>query len=200
MQNGTKMMKYPAMAIAAILLLSFGMAGSVSAGSGEKVRFVETVQVQGGITIYQEDLMFLADPELGIPIELLQQFSDVEYVNIYVDGLAHVNLMITEKNDAMDVHLHAFWHGTICIMAEGLPAVTLDLKNAHLLLHANLACDSEFDLNVNWHTNGDMTIGDSSEKIKLDLDTHIKINVQNGELKNLKISLPEWLGLVLAEA
>jgi hypothetical protein len=200
MRTGTKSMKYPALAIAAILLLSFGMASSASAANSEKVRFVETVHVKGGITIYQEDLVFLADPELGIPIELLQQLSGVEYVNIYVDGLAHVNLMISQKNDAMDVHLQAFWHGTICIMAEGLPTITLDFKNAHLLLHANLACDSEFDLNVNLHTNGDMTIGDRSEGITLDLDTHIKINVQNGELKNLKISIPEWVGLVLAEA
>jgi hypothetical protein len=200
MHDGTKMIKYPALAIAAILLLSFGMASSASATNDGKVRYVDTVHMQGGVTIQPEDLAFLLESGLEIPEDILIQLASIDEIHIEVDGLAHINLMITEKKNMVDVHLQAFYHGTICITAEGLPSITLDFKNAQLMLHVSLACGSDLDLNTNLHMNGEMTIGDNAESISLDLNVHIKIVIHDSELKNLRISVPEWVDLLLSEA
>lgn len=196
--NG-KMVKYPAFALAVALLISFAVAGNVAAANNEKIKYVDTVHVEGGVTVQPEDLAFLLDSGIEIPEDILMQLASIDEITIHLDGMAHVNLMISEKKGEMDVKLQAFWHGTICIQATDMPDILLDFKNAQLMLHVTMACGSgEIDINANFHTNADMTIGCESESMVLDLDIHVKLLVQDGELKNLKIGVPEWFELVFA--
>jgi len=195
----SKMVKYPALALAAALLISFAVAGNVAAANNEKIKYVDTVHVEGGITIHPEDLAFLLESGIEIPEDILMQLAEIDEITIYVDGLAHVNLMVSEKKGVTDVNLQAFWHGTIAIQADDMPEIVLDFKNAQLSLHVSVDCANEqIDINANFHTNADMTINGESESMILDLDIHVKLLVQDNEVKNLKIGVPEWFELVFA--
>ncbi|OPY31351.1 MAG: hypothetical protein A4E32_01804 [Methanomassiliicoccales archaeon PtaU1.Bin124] len=194
----TKLVKYSAMALAALLLISFGVAGSANAVSQEKVKYVDTFRVQGEVTLGPEE--FLALYEAGmIPECIAQQIVDsgITSVNIYFDGLAHVNLKITQKGEMTDIDLQAFWHGHICIEAmqgdDVMFCATLDFKNAQLSMHLKATTAEDMDINANFHTNAVAIICGYEEEVTLDLDFHIKVLVQDGELKNLKLSVPEWV-------
>ncbi|MFA5313032.1 MAG: hypothetical protein WC375_06945 [Methanomassiliicoccales archaeon] len=192
------LVKYPALALAAILLASFAMAGSANAGNNESCKYVDNVQLQGSVTLEQDELwelgIMLYDMGIELPDEVYEELMELEYVTITVDGRAHINMKLTEGQDAMDIKLHVVYHGTILIQTNLYPDIMMDFKNAQLMLHVSVTGDCEdIDLNANFHTNGVLVIGDEEENIVLNLDTHIKIVVHDGEIMNLKIALPEWI-------
>ncbi|MFA5313002.1 MAG: hypothetical protein WC375_06780 [Methanomassiliicoccales archaeon] len=192
------LVKYPALAMAAVLLVSFAAAGSANAGINEGCKYVDTIQLEGSVTLEQEDLwelgMMLYDMGIELPDDLVEELMELDHVTIGVEGKAHVNLKMTEGQDAMDFKIHAVWHGTILIQTDEYPDIMMDFKNAQLMLHLSVTGDSEdIDVNANFHTNGVLVIGNEEDNIALNLDIHIRIMVQEGEITNLMFVLPEWI-------
>jgi hypothetical protein len=96
------------------------------------------------------------------------------------------------------VKVHVAWHGTIVLSMTDLPAVTLELKNAQLMLEGYIPADDDAiqDLKVNFHINGVTPVGDETD---LDISTHVLLDVQDGQLVKIKVWMPEIADLVLAE-
>jgi hypothetical protein len=124
--------------------------------------------------------------------------TEEDEIQVRFDGKVHVNAFLVQSEEVDRVKVHLAWHGTIELTVADMPTLTFELKNAQLMADAYLPAGNfeALDLKVNFHINGEMA-GYGVDEI--DLDTHILLDIQDGQLTKLKICLPELADMVLAE-
>jgi len=202
MMNGKRPIQYSALALAALLLVSFAIAGSADAAKPEKCKYVDTVDLEYQITLTHDQMvdMYLGLYDYGIvvPEVIVNELMDRESVTITLDGMAHVNVMLSVSGDTMDLNLQGTWRGTILIQTPGYADILLSFKNAQLMGHVNVPSTMEdIDMNVNLHANGKGIINGATENVVFDLDFHVRLLIQNGMVKNMYFDLPEWTDLLV---
>ncbi len=177
-------------------------ATAAAAASNENSKLVLNREVD---ETFSFKLIELADPDLAWVLELVPEewlenadLGPETVVTVDLDGKVHVNAFCKEQGDLVRVKVHMAWHGSIGIAVEGMPEVRLDLKNAQLMVEGYLPADDPeaIDLKVNFHVNGVLT---SNEMVELDLGTHLLLKVQDGEIAQLKIWMPEIFSLAESE-
>jgi hypothetical protein len=145
----------------------------------------------------ETDLMKLLEL---VPEEYLDtlDLEEDDMITVHLDGKVHVNAIMEPGQEANWVKVHVAWHGTIILTMTDMPAVTLELKNAQLMLEGYIPADDDAiqDLKVNFHVNGVTPVGDETD---LDISTHVLLDVQDGQLVKIKVWMPEIADLVLAE-
>jgi hypothetical protein len=150
-------------------------------------------------------LMELAeDPDLAWVLELIppERLADLDLdpevlVTIDLDGRVHVNAFLKESGDAYRAKVHLAWHGNIGLQVEGMPSLNIEVKNAQLMFDGRIAGDMEAtDLKVNFHVNGDLTGGEGAE---MDLGTHLLLKIDDGQITQLKVWLPDLVCLAESE-
>ncbi len=157
---------------------------------------METQKINVAYDVPPEMLEQLAEA-LPCLIPLYEEMGEGD-VTVVFNGMVHLNLKVWEKKNCLDIKLHAFWKGTISILVDGKTALTLEIKNLHVLVHVRL-CDCECleHLIVNVHLNGKLT-SDPMGIVDLNLKSHVIVHYVNGSLM-FKIWLPDFLDLPLLE-
>jgi hypothetical protein len=147
----------------------------------------------------------LADTDLMKLVELVPEeyldsldLEEDDVITVHLDGKVHVNAIMEPSQEANWVKVHIAWHGTIVLSITDLPAVTLDLKNAQLMLEGYIPADDNaiHDLKANFHVNGVTPVGDKTD---MDISTHVLFDVQEGQLVKIKVWMPDIADLVLVE-
>lgn len=178
----------------AAVLVSIAMISATVAASNEDPKLVLNQEVDESFSF---ELIELADPDLAwvmeiVPEEWLENtdLGPETVVTVDLDGRVHANAICKESGDLIWVRVHMAWHGSIGVSVEGMPEMRLDLKNAQLMVEGYLPADDAeaIDLKVNFHVNGVLT-GD--EMVETDISTHLILQMQDGEITHLKLSMPE---------
>ncbi len=191
--------------LAALLcaLMVVSVSGVATASSpGNNLKIVATEQVGPICVEVPQDPVLLAALQELVPLDV-SVLSEVRYV--YIDGLVHVNGMVSEKKGLIDVDLHLVWHGTIALCGEDMqPIASLDAKVLQVHLKVSFPASgeisglSDIDLKLNLKMNADLTIGSSNGET-FDLSAHLLIKLQNGQFTQCKVWLPDVLSIVFWE-
>lgn len=126
-----------------------------------------------------------------LPIDDLMA-SGVQY--LYIDGMAHVNLLAKERCDKLYINLHIDWHGTVALLDHD--------KNVVVEMHSKClqicACaivsmvDGNYQAEVwlNIHTNSCYRCGCDPNAINLKF--HFKLALAGSDLDQIEAQLPNF--------
>lgn len=189
---GRKLTAITAALVMLSMVLAFSaVAAPVGAKDSKTMKIVETRDVDLAFTFTLADLATSDLVDL-IPAEILYSIDPDTEVNVRLDGKLHINAMVSEKKDALDVDMHVVWHGTIGLQIADMPEFVFDFKNAQLKMSGSVpAAIEDMDLKVNFHINGQVSVDGAEEG--LDLSTHVLLKINDGQITSLKIWLPELL-------
>ncbi|OPY31350.1 MAG: hypothetical protein A4E32_01803 [Methanomassiliicoccales archaeon PtaU1.Bin124] len=202
----TKLLKYPAIAVAALLLLSFGLTANASAASTSSMKYQETVPVVWEGDIPLEDLeplfVILQNCEIEIPECLLEELATVYLeggsVHIAVNGMAYISLTMTERYGLKDILFQGSWTGTILIVV-GEFSVLFDMNCAHLSVRTigTTSC-TNMNVNILFCTNGHADIAGPCGDFTFNLNTEGKIRIRSSHILMWSLS-PEWLATAVPQ-
>jgi hypothetical protein len=117
--------------------------------------------------------------------------SGVQY--IYLDGMAHINLMAKEKCDKLFIDLHINWHGTIALLDQSKNVVSaVHSKCLQICAHATITkVDNNYsaDLWLNIHTNSMYRCGCQWRTSILKL--HVILNLSGSDVDMIKAQLSQ---------
>jgi hypothetical protein len=126
-----------------------------------------------------------------IPIDDLLA-SGVQY--LYIDGMAHINLLAKERCDKLYVNLHIDWHGTIALLDHD--------KNVVMSLHSNCLQICAFatvsmvqgnyqaDIWLSIHTNSMCRCYNDPSAINLKF--HFSLSLAGSDLDQIEAQLPDF--------
>ena len=143
---------------------------------------VATEQVGPLCVAVPEDPAILAALQELVPVSI-SFLTEVRY--ICVDGMVHINAMISEKKGMIDVDLHLVWHGTIALCNEDMqPLITLDVKVLQLHLKAIVPASDvdglgDLVLKLNLKLNADLIIDFGEDAVVYDLSAHLLLKFQD---------------------
>ncbi|MGD0818999.1 MAG: hypothetical protein ABR986_11495 [Methanomassiliicoccales archaeon] len=177
-----------------MLIMAFAVAPAQAKSSGSEYKLVDNIKMDKvTIDLYQVPLTDVQKAMLNeiVPLDLLLG-SGIQYV--YIDGMAHINLMVKEKCDKLLIDLHIRWHGTIALLDHD-KNVVMALKSKCLQIEAHakiqmIGDQYQADLWLNIHANS-MCCGrchSNPENLKL----HVILSFSDGELDMIKASLPQF--------
>jgi hypothetical protein len=160
--------------------------------------YEKNIRINVTIDLYQVPLTSdqLAMLNGIVPIDDLLA-SGVQY--LYIDGMAHVNLLAKERCDKLYVNLHIDWHGTIALLDHD--------KNVVMALHSKClqicACATvsmiqgnyQADVWLSIHTNSNYRCGCNPNAI--DLKFHFKLALTGSDLEQIEAQLPHLADALL---
>jgi hypothetical protein len=204
MQKGA--IKYLTLAVAALLLISFGAAGSASAATTEKKTISGSMPVvwQGDIPLSDLEFLiaYLQDSNVEIPQclmdELISVYAENGAVHISINGVASYSLTVCQKDGMQDAVFQGCWRGTISLQV-GEICVKLNIKCASLLIHTigDCRCDNYWIIiNFVAIAKAEIKAPCGTQCFDLKFDIHIKI--RNGEICVWSL-YPEWLAGMFPE-
>jgi hypothetical protein len=177
-----------------MLILAFAVAPAQA--KGPDVKTVDNIKVDS----YMINVDDLVSPEQKqmlaevIPSEFVPYLAEIQYIKI--DGTAHLNMKMSEKNGMYDIKLHVNWRGTISLLNTNQePLVLLDSKNMQLVAHFEIPVSgdvSQSDIWLNLHTNSQLVVFDGSDSMPVDLKVHVIMTFSEGQLDLIKIQLPQF--------
>ncbi len=201
-----KQVRFGASMLAALLcaLMVVSVAGVASASPPNDDRNVVATEQIGPLSVpVPQDPELLAALQEIVPVDV-SFLSEVRY--LCIEGMVHVNGKISEKNGMVEVDLHLVWHGTIALCDEDMePIVTLDVKVLQVHLKVWVPASGEInglgdiDLKLNLKMNADLIIGSMTSGETFDLSAHLLLKLQDGQVMQCKVWLPDVLGIVLWE-
>ena len=180
------------------MVLAFSAAAApVEAKDSKAFKMVEerTVDATFSFTLAE-----IASSELValLPPDVIGAVDPQTVVTVHLDGKLHVNAMAWEKQDALDINVHVVWHGSIDLQIGSYPELAFEFKNAQLKVSASVPSSLEdLDLKVNFHINGQLSVGGVEQG--LDLSTHVLLKINDGQITSFKIWLPEMVEEYLLE-
>jgi hypothetical protein len=180
-----------------MLIMAFAVAPAQAKSPDYKL--VDNVKVESfTIDLYQVQL---TDEQLAMLNEIvpLEQFLESGIQYVYIDGTAHVNLLVKEKKDNFDVILHINWQGTIALLdTEKNVVVAIESKNVQLVVHTEIPTNgdlSQANLWLHFHTNSVLYMGSESDNV--DLKMHIILSFSDGQFDLVKVQLPQFADAVI---
>ncbi len=189
---GRKITVITAVLVMLSMVLAFSaVAAQAEAKDSKTMKIVETRDVDMAFTFTLADLATSDLVDL-VPAEVLYAIDPETEVTVRLDGKLHVNAMVSEKKDALEVDVHVVWHGSIGLQIGDGPEFLFEFKNAQLKISGSVPASIEnLDLKVNFHINGQLSVDGTEEG--LDLSTHVLLKITDGQIISLKIWLPELL-------
>jgi hypothetical protein len=182
-----------------MLILAFAV--TPAQAKGPDVKTVDNVKVDSYM-INVDDLVSLEQKQMlaeVIPSEFVPYLAQIQYIQI--DGTAHLNMMISEKNGIYDIKLHVNWHGTISLLnINQEPLVALDSKNMQLVSHFEVPVSgdvSQSDIWLNLHTNSQLVVFDGTDSMPVELKVHIIMTFSEGQFDLIKVQLPQFADVQL---
>jgi hypothetical protein len=198
------LLKYPALAVAALLLLTFAAAGSARADGGfnDPNQVKVPIKFETDIPLAELDglLMYVIGSGIELPSCLVQEIAK-EYqeggsAHIAVDGTVWLNLKVSEKYGMKDYILQGMWSGNILVQV-GEVSVLLHLMCFTLNVHWWGSCDpAKLNLNINFLSCGNAAISGACGTGNYNVHLDGKICVRNGKIQTWTMS-PEWLATLL---
>ncbi len=192
--NMKKMVKIFTLAVLMpMLIVAFAIAPAQAKNSNE--RLVENIKVDAykinvDDLVTDEQKMMLAEL---VPSDFLPYLEQIQY--ILIDGAAHVNMVMSEKKDNIDIKLHVNWHGTISLLnVNEEPLIVLDSKNLQLVAHLEIPVSGDIaqaDLWLNFHTNSELVVYGESGSMEVDLKIHVILTFAEGQFDRIKVHLPQ---------
>jgi hypothetical protein len=126
-----------------------------------------------------------------IPIDDLLA-SGVQY--LYLDGMAHINLMAKERCDKLYVNLHIDWHGTIALLDHDKNVVmSLHSKCLQVCAFATISMvqgNYQAEVWLSIHTNSMYRCGCNPNPI--DLKFHFHLSLAGTDLDQIEAQLPHF--------
>lgn len=176
-----------------MLIVAFAIAPAQAKNPDE--RLVENIKVDSykinvDDLVTDEQKMMLAEL---VPSDFLSYLEQIQY--IMIDGTAHVNMVMSEKNDVVSIKLHVNWHGAISLLnVDEEPLVVLDSKNMQLVAHLEIPASGDIqqaDLWLNFHTNSELVVYGESGSMEVDLRIHVILTFSEGQFDLIKVQLPQ---------
>ncbi len=184
-----------------ILILAFAVAPaqacsdhSSSNGNGSEFTYEKNLRINNlTIDLYQLPMTTdqLAMLNGILPVNDLLA-SGVQY--LYIDGVAHINLLAKEKCDKLYISLHIDWRGTIALLDHD--------KNVVMALHSKClqicACATvsmvqgiyQADVCLSIHTNSMCRCGCDPNSINLKF--HFNLSLTGTDLDQIEAQLPNF--------
>ncbi len=176
-----------------MLIVAFAIAPAQA--KNPDVKLVENIKVDAykiniDDLVTDEQKMMLAEL---VPSDFLPYLEQIQY--IMIDGTAHVNMVISEKNDNISIKLHVNWFGTISLLnVDEEPLVELDSRNMQLVAHLMIPSSGDIqqaDLWLNFHTNSELVVYGESDSMEVDLKVHVILTFSEGQFDLIKVQLPQ---------
>ena len=189
-----------------MLILAFAVApaqacsdhGNSNRKSSE-FRYVDNIRIHNlTIDLYQVPLTPEQLSMLNgiIPLDDLLA-SGVQY--LYIDGMAHINLMAKEKCDKLFIDLHIDWHGTIALLDHDKNVVvSLHSNCLQICAHATISMvqdNYQADIWLNIHTNSVYRCGCNSDSHNLKF--HFNISLAGSDMDQIEAQLPHFADAIV---
>jgi len=199
------LLKYPALAVTALLLLTFMAAGSAKADGGFNDPNQMTVPIKFEADIPLADLegllIYVQGSGVELPSCLVEELAKVYMeggsAHIAVDGTVWVNLKCSERYGMKDFILQGMWSGDILIQVGDL-SVQMHIKCFTLAVHwwGNSCDPAKLNLNINFLSCGTVTVNAPCGSDVFDYRLDGKIAIKNGRVMTWNMS-PAWLSAML---
>ena len=181
-----------------MLILAFAVAPAQS--KSMDYRLVKDVKISESIDLSQvpltvEQLTMLAEL---VPYDMLPYLMQTQY--IYICGMAHMDLRISDVCNKLFVDLHFTWKGTIVLLDSSKDAIiTLYTKCLSLNVHGSISkCDpNQICMCLDFQTNSVLCFGDSSVSKPIDLKLHTCLDLSSEDFDQIKGEIAQFLGLAI---
>ena len=191
----TKIMRYAALAVVSLLILSIG-AGSAAASSGTQTKYQGTAQMtwQGNVPLSDLEFLMAYAEYLDIPDNVMAEISEVYEsggaAQVFFAATVQYCIVANENNGLSDVTFQLCGHGAVFV---SIGDVVFELKMRCASLSGRVyetAVDGVSGFNMNLAISG-MVNGKISENgfsKSFAFNPYIKIQVRNGDLTTWRIS------------
>jgi len=198
------LLKYPALAVAALLMLTFVAAGTAKADGGFNDPNQMTMPIKFETDIPLADLegllLYLMESGVELPPclvdEIVSEYMEGGSVHIAVDGTVWLSLKCTERCGVKDFILQGMWSGDILIQVGDL-AVQMHIKCFTLVVHWWGNCDpAKLNLNLNFLSCGTVKVCGPCGNDVFDYRLDGKVAIKNGRIMTWNMC-PGWLAAML---